>query len=48
MSAVLRKRIPRREEELYRQFLGAVVPATILILTIVLLLTLMGHFYPAH
>jgi hypothetical protein len=48
MSAVLRKRVIRREEALHAQFLAAVLPATILLLSLVILLGLVGHFFPAH
>jgi len=47
MSAVLRKRIPRREEAFHNPFLAAILPATFLILTLAVLLAVAGHFFPA-
>jgi hypothetical protein len=47
MSAVLRKRIPRREDVLNSQFRAAVFPAVMLILTLTVLLVFLGQFHPA-
>ena len=46
MSAVLRKRISR-QEVLQHQLLAAVLPATFLVLFVILLLAFIGHFFPA-
>jgi len=47
MSAVLRKRITR-QEAVHSHLLAAVLPATLLILALIFLLGLIGHFFPAQ
>lgn len=47
MSAALRNRIHRREEMLTCQISTTVLPATLLILTLAILIVVLGHFFPA-
>lgn len=47
MSAVLRKRNHRLEGVPHPNFLGAFLPASILILILVVLVAVLGHFFPA-
>ncbi len=46
MSAVLRKRM-HRQEAMNTQFRGFILPATMLIVTLAILLVVIGHFFPA-
>ena len=48
MSVVLRKRNHRLEEVPHTSLIAASVPATLLILILVVMVVVLGHFFPAR
>jgi hypothetical protein len=47
MSVALRKRNHRLEDVPHTSIIGAFVPASMLILLLVILVIVLGHFFPA-
>lgn len=47
MSAVLRKRNHRLDDVPHTSLINAFIPASMLVLIIVILVAVLGHFFPA-